>query len=179
MAKEKAYAVVVNMLDEVAWLFNLRGSDIDHNPGEWTRSVRLTVCAQSHLMRVIQVFFAHALIMQTKSILYISPDQLSDPRPLIDDNHLPTDVEFRPYDAILDDLRTLAGSLGPKPTGKVLVGNKASLVIVDTLGEDRVSLVRSPVADAKSIKNETEMYGFRQSHLRDGVALVRYPTALR
>lgn len=26
-------AMVVNMLDEVAWLFNLRGSDIDFNPG--------------------------------------------------------------------------------------------------------------------------------------------------
>jgi len=26
-------AMVVTMLDEVAWLFNLRGSDIDFNPG--------------------------------------------------------------------------------------------------------------------------------------------------
>jgi Xaa-Pro aminopeptidase len=25
--------MVVTMLDEVAWLFNLRGSDIDFNPG--------------------------------------------------------------------------------------------------------------------------------------------------
>lgn len=34
MQKKKAKAVVVTMLDEVAWLFNLRGSDIDYNPGE-------------------------------------------------------------------------------------------------------------------------------------------------
>lgn len=33
MKKKKAKAVVVTMLDEVAWLFNLRGSDIDYNPG--------------------------------------------------------------------------------------------------------------------------------------------------
>lgn len=25
--------MVVNMLDEVAWLFNLRGSDVEYNPG--------------------------------------------------------------------------------------------------------------------------------------------------
>ncbi len=25
--------MVVNMLDEVAWLYNLRGADIDYNPG--------------------------------------------------------------------------------------------------------------------------------------------------
>lgn len=34
MKKKKAKAVVVTMLDEVAWLFNLRGSDIDYNPGK-------------------------------------------------------------------------------------------------------------------------------------------------
>jgi Xaa-Pro aminopeptidase len=35
-----------------------------------------------------------------------------------------------------------------------------------------VLLTRSPVADAKSIKNEVEIEGFRQCHVRDGVALV-------
>lgn len=33
LRKQKAKALVVTMLDEVAWLFNLRGSDIDFNPG--------------------------------------------------------------------------------------------------------------------------------------------------
>lgn len=33
MKKKEVHAIVVNMLDEVAWLFNLRGSDIDYNPG--------------------------------------------------------------------------------------------------------------------------------------------------
>ena len=33
LVKKKYQAVVVTMLDEVAWLFNLRGSDIDFNPG--------------------------------------------------------------------------------------------------------------------------------------------------
>ena len=34
LEKKKAKAIVVTMLDEVAWLYNLRGSDIDFNPGE-------------------------------------------------------------------------------------------------------------------------------------------------
>ena len=38
LEKKKAKAVVVTMLDEVAWLFNLRGSDIDFNPGELWKS---------------------------------------------------------------------------------------------------------------------------------------------
>ena len=34
MEKKKAAGVVISALDEVAWLFNLRGSDIDFNPGK-------------------------------------------------------------------------------------------------------------------------------------------------
>ncbi len=34
---KSAKAVVVTTLDEVAWLFNLRGSDIDFNPGKQGR----------------------------------------------------------------------------------------------------------------------------------------------
>ena len=33
LSKKEAAGIVVNMLDEVAWLFNLRGSDVDYNPG--------------------------------------------------------------------------------------------------------------------------------------------------
>ena len=33
LLEKKASGMVVNMLDEVAWLFNLRGSDIQFNPG--------------------------------------------------------------------------------------------------------------------------------------------------
>ena len=32
MTKEGCHAVVVAALDEVAWLFNLRGADIQYNP---------------------------------------------------------------------------------------------------------------------------------------------------
>lgn len=34
LRKKDAHAMVVTMLDEIAWLFNMRGSDIDYNPGE-------------------------------------------------------------------------------------------------------------------------------------------------
>ena len=36
------------------------------------------------------------------------------------------------------------------------------------------TIARSPVADLKSIKNATEIEGFRRSHIRDGAALARY-----
>lgn len=33
LESKKHVATVVSALDDVAWLFNLRGSDIDYNPG--------------------------------------------------------------------------------------------------------------------------------------------------
>jgi Xaa-Pro aminopeptidase len=33
LSKKKAKGIVVTMLDEIAWLFNLRGSDVEYNPG--------------------------------------------------------------------------------------------------------------------------------------------------
>ena len=36
LSEKEVAGTVVNMLDEVAWLYNLRGSDIDFNPGNRT-----------------------------------------------------------------------------------------------------------------------------------------------
>lgn len=43
-----------------------------------------------------------------------------------------------------------------------------------SLNKDNYTIARSPIADLKAIKNETELEGFRQSHIRDGAALARY-----
>jgi len=40
--------------------------------------------------------------------------------------------------------------------------------------KENVVIVPSPVAAMKAIKNSTEIEGFRQCHIRDGVALARY-----
>lgn len=41
-----------------------------------------------------------------------------------------------------------------------------------TFHQENVLTILSPVAEAKSIKNEAETEGFRQCHIRDGAALV-------
>src|SRR5579862_7189621 len=55
LAEKKATSMIISMLDEVAWLFNLRGSDIDYNP----------------------VFFAYALVTPESSTLYINEKKLT------------------------------------------------------------------------------------------------------
>lgn len=38
--------------------------------------------------------------------------------------------------------------------------------------QENAVITVSPIAEAKSIKNEVETEGFRQCHIRDGAALV-------
>ena len=47
--------MIISMLDEIAWLFNLRGSDIPYNP----------------------VFFSYAAITSTTATIYIDADKLT------------------------------------------------------------------------------------------------------
>lgn len=49
--------------------------------------------------------------------------------------------------------------------------------LVESVGSERVKSLGSgvgPVESAKSVKNEVELRGFRQCHIRDGAALCRY-----
>jgi Xaa-Pro aminopeptidase len=74
-----------------------------------------------------------------------------------------------------------------------LIGDKASLAVAEAIGkvkavlmlsgrsmiienpwQDNYAIARSPINDMKSVKNTTELEGFRQCHIRDGSALARY-----
>ena len=54
------------------------------------------------------------------------------------------------------------------------MGDKASVAVAEAIGSSNTTIDRSPVADLKAIKNQTEIAGFRASHIRDGAELARY-----
>lgn len=148
LTEKKTKGMVVSMLDEVAWLFNLRGSDIDYNP----------------------VFFAYALITHDEATLYIDEKKLPDDVK----EHL-KGVKIAPYDDIFGHIKTLGEGIdADSVSGKIFVSNKCSWALTLSLGEKKVAQGRSPVQDAKAVKNEVEQEGMRQCHIRDGTALVEY-----
>lgn len=153
--KKKAAAFVLSMLDEIAWLFNLRGSDITYNP----------------------VFFSYAIVTQDSATLYVDASKLSgECQTYLDQNK----VSVKPYGELFSDAKALASAAetkesGTEPPRKYFVSNKASWALKLALGEDKfVDEVRSPVGDAKAVKNDTEQEGMRQCHIRDGAALTQF-----
>ncbi|OCF44256.1 xaa-Pro aminopeptidase [Kwoniella heveanensis CBS 569] len=173
--------MVVAGLDEVAWLFNLRGSDIPFNP----------------------VFFAYAILTQDDCTLFVHPGSLNDSVRRYLHSHAVAVLDYNQLWQSLDswqkrlsiersarssraasvqgdvdmDVRGKKGEEGKEKvvkTDKVLIGGKTSWAVAQAIGEDNVEVRRSMVEDFKAKKNATEIEGFRQSHIRDGVALARY-----
>lgn len=138
---------VVSGLDEIAWLFNMRGSDVHCNP----------------------VFFAYTIVTQDKVSLYLQEEAISEEVR----THLGPTVDIKAYETIFDDLRAQSGQLNAKKE-KWLLGSRTNLAMAVALGKGNTVEVRSPVIDAKAIKNETELHGIRQCHLRDAAAVINY-----
>ncbi|KAI9483859.1 MAG: peptidase M24, structural domain-containing protein [Benjaminiella poitrasii] len=78
---KNAYGVIVSALDEIAWLFNLRGSDIECNP----------------------VFFSYAVINETEATLFVDLDKVTDAVK----SHLGSSVTLKPYSEFFTALKEL------------------------------------------------------------------------
>lgn len=106
--KNDAYGVVVSALDEIAWLFNLRGSDIECNP----------------------VFVSYAIVTQDDATLFVRPDKVTDEVK----QHLGDHVILKPYSDFFDELKKL-GSVLDGSKQKLIVDSKTSLAVEVTVGE--------------------------------------------
>ncbi|WP_257296914.1 aminopeptidase P family protein [Endozoicomonas sp. YOMI1] len=145
LKERKATELLITTLDDIAWLFNLRGSDIDCNP----------------------VFLAYALISPDSITLFTNKERIeADALSAM----AKAGVELAAYDEILDRLSTLTDNthlmINPATTGYQLASTiPASINLI----EDRL-----PTTDLKAIKNSTEIERMKDCHRRDGAAMVRF-----
>uniref|UniRef100_A0A8C0T1F8 X-prolyl aminopeptidase 1 n=1 Tax=Canis lupus familiaris TaxID=9615 RepID=A0A8C0T1F8_CANLF len=153
MAERNVVWFVVTALDEIAWLFNLRGSDVEHNP----------------------VFFSYAIIGLETIMLFIDGDRIDDPsvkEHLLFDLGLEAEyrIQVLPYKSILSELKALCANLSPRE--KVWVSDKASYAVSEAIPKDhRCCMPYTPICIAKAVKNSAESDGMRRAHIKDAVAL--------
>ncbi|KAM8924169.1 xaa-Pro aminopeptidase 1 [Pelodytes ibericus] len=153
MAEKKASWIVLTALDEVAWLFNLRGSDVEYNP----------------------VFFAYAIIGTNTIRLFVNGDRLADPGVrghLMLDSSPPDEyrVQLEPYETVLPTLQSICAGLCPKE--RVWISDKASYALSEAIPKDHRYLSQyTPICLSKAVKNASEIEGMRLAHIKDAVAL--------
>ena len=82
-------------------------------------------------------------------------------------------ISVADYGSVFDSCAQFVSSL-PNDSGKVLITPTCNWKLAEAIGAANFVCKASPVEAAKAVKNEVEIAGFRQCHIRDGAALVRY-----
>lgn len=148
-----AEGTIVSQLDEIAWLCNLRGKDVHCNP----------------------VFVSYMIVTQQNATLYISPKKVTEE---VKAYLKEQDILLKEYEEILDDLK-----LYPQPSLMIDPSTSNWELIAHLPDSCHVVEHNSILAPMKAIKNETEIQGYRNAMLRDGIAMVKFlhwlETALR
>ena len=142
---EKLDAAVISALDSVAWLLNVRGSDVDRTP-----------VALSYVI-------AHA---DGTADWFIAPGKV----PPEVAAHLGNAVRVRPRDTFTAALAALSGKrVAADPDRSVA----AIFTALEAAGAEVVRAT-DPVVLPKAIKNEAERAGHRAAQARDGAAVARF-----
>lgn len=145
MAENGADAHVITMLDSIAWLFNIRGSDVEFNP----------------------VAISYAIITTEKAVLFVDLEKLTKGVTA----SLKDTLEIRPY----EDFESELANLSKRECRVWLDDNTVNQWVVNVLKDGAKLLLKpSPITMFKAIKNKTEIKGFKDAHVRDGVAMVKF-----
>jgi Xaa-Pro aminopeptidase len=145
MKKAHAQVFVISALDDIAWLFNIRGRDVDYNP----------------------VVIAYALVENDNATLFIASEKLT---PETNAYLQSQEVAAEPYLAIYDKLKDISAS-----KAVLVDGGKLNQGLFESIPSAcAIRNTMSPVFKLKSVKNEVEMAGVRRAMVKDGVALTRF-----
>ncbi len=136
---------LIAALDDIAWLFNIRGTDIEYNP----------------------VVICFAYISQNKNILFIKKEKIKQE---IVKNLESDGIEIRDYDDICLFLKDLP--LNEKillDPGKISIKLKNMIPLFCNIIQHS-----NFISSIKAMKNNVEIKGFKNAHIRDGVAMVKW-----
>lgn len=138
-------AAVVSALDGVAWLLNLRGSDVERTPV------------------ALSFVLAHA---DGTAELFIAEEKVTAELRA----HLGNAVTIRPREDFVPQLRALAGKkVAVDPERSV----QAVFAALEGAGASVVELT-DPTVLAKAVKNPVEQAGQRAAQARDGAAIAKF-----
>ena len=140
-----AGCTILSALDEVAWTFNIRGTDVAYNP----------------------VVISYAFVSEKESVLFVNPKKI----PAEIAEHLKKEgVTLADYGMLATFLSRL-----PERTRVFIDSKRTNVAIYNALPKSSILIEGiSPANHLKSIKNEAEIKGFRNAVLKDGIAMTKF-----
>lgn len=148
--------VLLSSLDEIAWMLNVRGSDIEYNP----LVISYLLVSQDYVKWFVR-----------KSMADMDPDTEDSFSELVADG-----VDIEDYEAVFFALSDFSGEtsrvrLFADPS---TLNHHVATYIKDSYPEDCIIYGTSPVILEKSVKTPSEIENLRQTYIDDGVAMERF-----
>ena len=148
--------VLLSSLDEIAWMLNVRGSDIEYNP----LVISYLLISQDYVKWFVR-----------KSMADMDPDTEDSFSELVADG-----VDIEDYEAVFFALSDFSGEtsrvrLFADPS---TLNHHVATYIKDSYPEDCIIYGTSPVILEKSVKTPSEIENLRQTYIDDGVAMERF-----
>ena len=146
-----ADAMAVTRLDSIAWLLNLRASDVVYNTS----------------------FVSYVLLTQETAVLYVDSSRVSEEAM---DYLKKNGVAVRPYGEILDGIAAIN-----VPTVMLVSVENVNYRLYLAMEENpRVTIVKGeePVFCLKAVKNPVEIANTKNAHIKEGVAMARLQMCL-
>lgn len=135
---------ILTTLDDIVWLLNIRGNDVDCNP----------------------VVLSYLMATRESLYLYINEAVLDSS---VTGYLKEKGVTIRPYDAIYSDVAKLHGETVMLEKSRT---NFALTQLLD--GTNEIINIQNPTALMKAIKNPVEIENIKKAHIKDGVAMTKF-----
>uniref|UniRef100_A0A0C9R2Q2 Xpnpep1_2 protein n=1 Tax=Fopius arisanus TaxID=64838 RepID=A0A0C9R2Q2_9HYME len=152
MKDKHVHALVITCLDEIAYLLNLRGSDIPYNP----------------------VFFAYVIVTESDVHFFVDKSRLTPEAEAHLDNE-GVDAVYHPYDDVKAFLKQLVvGDALKANNQRIWIHNTANYALHYACSGVQKHVSVTPTRLMQIVKNEVEIDSMKRAHLRDAAALVKY-----
>ncbi|MES2448793.1 MAG: aminopeptidase P family protein [Bacteroidota bacterium] len=145
MKQNHANCHLISSLDDMAWLFNMRGSDVSYNP----------------------VVLSFALITTEKATIYIDKNKLTDADlSVLADNG----VEALAYEAVGEELTNI-----PSESTILIDPKRTCFGLYQLIPASVQKVLNTnPSTSLKAIKNDVEIKNTRLAMVKDGVAVTQF-----
>jgi len=146
LTEKHCEAIVISALDEIGWLLNIRGKDVDYTP----------------------CLISYVVVEMDKCTIFVAPNKLDDAaHQYLQSIH----VDIRDYDQVFDYLKDLSVQGIMFDGNKV---NEALYEAINPAITRRANVSPSPVLKMQSVKNAVELNGERVAMHKDAIALTRF-----
>lgn len=145
MEKENADYFLLGSLDDIAWLYNIRGRDIAYNP----------------------VVISYAIVSKNEAYLFVDKEKINrEVEVFLRENG----VEIRGYEEVIDFLKSI-----DKNSKVIVDKERINRWVYKAIPEECKIINKANITTTlKAIKNPIEIENQKNAYIKDGVALVKF-----